>query len=82
MGQVLSNMMVNGSLGYWSHKTMHSSYRRCNGDYRSSGEEFIEVSSGEESRGYRYIETSHSSSIHCVVSESRGNRSQDTSHSN
>ena len=51
-----------GSLGCWSRKTSHYSSFRCNDYDENPKEEGIEVSSGEESRGRRYLDTSHYSS--------------------
>ena len=45
--QVLFTMRGNGSLGSWSHMTIHSPSRCRNSDGKSSEEEVIEVSLGE-----------------------------------
>ena len=68
------------SLGYWSHKTSHSSARHRNEGNESSEEEGTEVSSGEEIIRHRSIDTIHSYSINIVGRESCGHMSQDTSH--
>ena len=49
----------NGSLGNWSRKTSHSYSRRHNDDDKSSGEEGLEVSLGEESCGLGTLDTRH-----------------------
>ena len=64
--QVLCTMNVDLSLGYWSHKTSHSSSQPHNVDNEFYEEEGLEVSLGEESCGHRLLETSHSSSSHYV----------------
>ena len=58
---MLFTMRGDGSLGYWSCKTSHSSSCRRNDNDEICEEEGIEASSGEECRGHRSLETSHSS---------------------
>ena len=75
----------NGSLGYWSRETIHSSSCHCN-EYVISYDESLEVSADNGRHGYRYLETSHSSSHNHVVYNSGNNgrgvyRYQDISHS-
>ena len=71
-----------GSLGYWSHYTVHSSSYRRNDDNEISEEEGLEVSSGDKRRGDRSLENSQSFSLHRGLYVGRGgSRSQDTIHS-
>ena len=51
-----------GSLGYWSRKTSHYSFRHHNDDDEVFEEEVPEVYLGEYSRGHRYQDNSQSSS--------------------
>ena len=53
----------NGSIGYRSCKTSHSSSYHRNDNDKISEEEGFEMSSGEESCGHRSLETTHYSSI-------------------
>ena len=48
------------SLGYWYRKTRHSSSHGRNDDDEIYEEEVPELSLGDERRGHRYLETSHS----------------------
>ena len=73
-------MRGDGSLGSKSRKTRHYSYRRCNDCGEISEEEDIEMSSGEENRGHRSLETSHSSPGNRRGSEGCRHKYVDTSH--
>ena len=70
-------MSDDGSLIYWSHKTIHYLSHRCNEIGEISEEEGLGVSLGSERRRYRSLETSHSSSSNC---RGHGNRSFENIH--
>ena len=59
------------SLGSWSLKTSHPYARPCNDSEKSSEQEGVELSSGEENFGHMSLETSLSSSINPGSRESR-----------
>ena len=79
--QLLFTIRVNGSLGPWFHKTIHSSSCCCNNNHENSEEEFIELSLGEESHGHMSLVTSQCFASNHGGCESRVNRYQETSHS-
>ena len=54
-------MSGDGSLGYWSRETSHSSFRHCN-DGGISEDESIEMSAGYGICGYMSLDTRKSSS--------------------
>ena len=56
---MLFTMSGDGSLGYWSHKTIHYSSHHHNNENEINEEEGLEVSLGEERHGHRYLEISH-----------------------
>ena len=75
-------MCGDGSLGYWSHETIHSSSHCCKDDIISD-DESLEVPVGDGRRGHRYLETSHSSTCnrryyHISDVGRSGSRSQET----
>ena len=71
-------MSGDGSIGYWSHDTSHYSYHRFNDGCGISEDEGLEVSLGNERRGRRSLETSHSSTSN---HRGRGHMYFDTIHS-
>ena len=71
-------MSGDGSLGYWSHKTIHSSSRHLNDDDEIYEEECIEVYLVDEICGNRSLGTIHSYPSSCGGC---GHRSFETSHS-
>ena len=75
---MLFAMRGNGSIGSWYRNTIYSSYQCRNDDEKSSEEEVLKLSLGEESRTHGSLKTSHCSSRNIGSCEICGHRSQDT----
>ena len=84
--QVLSMMSGDGNLGYWYLKTIHYLFHRRNDDDGIPEEEGLELSSSEERRGHRSLDTSYfyffNHRVYPSIDNGRGGyRYQENSHS-
>ena len=65
-------MSDDGSLGYWSHENIHSSYHHCNNDGIYE-DESLAVSVGDERCGHRSLDNRYFSSINRIFYHSTDN---------